>query len=426
MRFADALKRLDARQPEHMPGPSLERIREVAALLDQPQLTYPTIHLTGTNGKTTAARVAASVACAHGITVGLYTSPHLLSVTERFSVCGQDITEEEFAQEWEHLEPFLQLVDGRGSGEVTYFEAVTALAYLWFADKPVGLGVFEVGMGGAWDATNLVDGEVAVVTPIGMDHVAELGPTLEDIAGEKAGILKPGSTAVFREQEPAAAAVLEGRAAEVGSTPRWEGKDWEVEERLLAVGGQAFRLRGLHATYEDLYLPLFGDYAVHNAGAGVVAVEALTGQPLHDETLREGLAAVQSPGRLEIVALQPSVVLDGAHNPAGAAALAEAMRESFRWERLHLVLAVSANKDLAGICAPLAPLADEAYVARNESVRSADPLDVADALGRPAARFGAVAEALAAARAAAAPRDIVLVTGSLFTVADAKRALAAR
>jgi len=426
MRFADALKRLDARQPEHMPGPSLERIREVAALLDQPQLTYPTIHVTGTNGKTTAARVAASVACAHGITVGLYTSPHLLSVTERFSVCGQDITEEEFAQEWEHLEPFLQLVDGRGSGEVTYFEAVTALAYLWFADKPVGLGVFEVGMGGAWDATNLVDGEVAVVTPIGMDHVAELGPTLEDIAGEKAGILKPGSTAVFREQEPAAEAVLAGRAAEAGSTPRWEGKDWEVEERLLAVGGQAFRLRGLHATYEDLYLPLFGDYAVHNAGAGVVAVEALTGQPLHDETLREGLAAVQSPGRLEIVALQPSVVLDGAHNPAGAAALAEAMRESFRWERLHLVLAVSANKDLAGICAPLAPLADEAYVARNEGVRSADPVDVADALGRPAARFGAVAEALAAARAAAAPRDIVLVTGSLFTVADAKRALAAR
>ena len=426
MRFADALKRLDARQPEHMPGPSLERIREVAALLDQPQLTYPTIHVTGTNGKTTAARVAASVACAHGITVGLYTSPHLLSVTERLSVCGQDITEEEFAQEWEHLEPFLQLVDGRGSGEVTYFEAVTALAYLWFADKPVGLGVFEVGMGGAWDATNLVDGEVAVVTPIGMDHVAELGPTLEDIAGEKAGILKPGSTAVFREQEPAAEAVLAGRAAEAGSTPRWEGKDWEVEERLLAVGGQAFRLRGLHATYEDLYLPLFGDYAVHNAAAGVVAVEALTGQPLHDETLREGLAAVQSPGRLEIVALQPSVVLDGAHNPAGAAALAEAMRESFRWEHLHLVLAVSANKDLAGICAPLAPLADEAYVARNESVRSADPVDVADALGRPAARFGAVAEALAAARAAAAPRDIVLVTGSLFTVADAKRALAAR
>ncbi|HEX9256768.1 MAG TPA: Mur ligase family protein [Actinomycetota bacterium] len=426
MRFSDAVSRLNARQPEHMPGPSLDRIREVAGLLDEPQLTYPSIHITGTNGKTTAARVAASVACAHGITVGLYTSPHLLSVTERLSICGQDITEAEFAREWEHLEPFLQLVDGRGFGEVTYFEAVTALAYLWFADKPVGLGVFEVGLGGTWDATNLVDGEIAVVTPIGMDHVAELGPTLEDIAGEKAGILKPGATAVFREQDNAAAAVLAGRAAEVGSTPLWEGEDWEVEERLLAVGGQAFRLRGLHATYEDLYLPLFGDYAVHNAAAGIVAVEALTGQPLHDDTLREGLAVVQSPGRLEIAALEPSVILDGAHNPAGAAALAEAMRESFRWQRLHLVLALSANKDLAGICAPLAPLADEAYVARNDSVRSADPDAVAAALGRPAARFGSVAEALAAARAAADPADVVLVTGSLFTVADAKRALAAR
>ena len=426
MRFSDAVSRLNARQPEHMPGPSLDRIREVAGLLDEPQLTYPSIHITGTNGKTTAARVAASVACAHGITVGLYTSPHLLSVTERLSICGQDITEAEFAREWEHLEPFLQLVDGRGFGEVTYFEAVTALAYLWFADKPVGLGVFEVGLGGTWDATNLVDGEIAVVTPIGMDHVAELGPTLEDIAGEKAGILKPGATAVFREQDNAAAAVLAGRAAEVGSTSLWEGEDWEVEERLLAVGGQAFRLRGLHATYEDLYLPLFGDYAVHNAAAGIVAVEALTGQPLHDDTLREGLAVVQSPGRLEIAALEPSVILDGAHNPAGAAALAEAMRESFRWQRLHLVLALSANKDLAGICAPLAPLADEAYVARNDSVRSADPDAVAAALGRPAARFGSVAEALAAARAAADPADVVLVTGSLFTVADARRALAAR
>jgi dihydrofolate synthase/folylpolyglutamate synthase len=173
-------------------------------------------------------------------------------------------------------------------------------------------------------------------------------------------------------------------------------------------------------------LPLFGDYAVHNAAAGIVAVEALTGQPLHDDTLREGLAVVQSPGRLEIAALEPSVILDGAHNPAGAAALADAMRESFRWRRLHLVLAVSANKDLAGICAPLAPLADEAYVARNDSVRSADPDAVAAALGRPAARFGSVAQALAAARAAADPADVVLVTGSLFTVADAKRALAAR
>ena len=425
MRFADALARLDARQPEHMPEPSLDRIRAIAELLDDPQLTYPSIHVTGTNGKSTAARVAASVACAHGVTTGLFTSPHLLSVTERLSVCGDDITEAEFAEEWQHLEPYLDVVDGHGPVAVTYFEAVTALAYLWFADKPVGLGVFEVGMGGSWDATNLVDGRVAVVTPIGMDHVAELGPTLADIAGEKAGILKAaGATAVLREQDPVAADVLARRSAEVDCAPRWEGPDWEVEERLLAVGGQSFRLRGLHETYEDLFLPLFGAYAVHNAAAGIVAVEALTGQALHPDTLRDGLAAVRSPGRLEVVGRDPLVILDGAHNPAGAAALAEAMRESFRWDRLHLVVAISANKDLGGIAAALAPLADRVYATRNESVRSADPADVAAAFrDEDVERAGSVGEAIDAARGAAGRSDAVLVTGSLFTVADAKRAL---
>ena len=425
MRFADALARLDARQPESMPEPSLDRIRAIAELLDEPQLTFPTIHVTGTNGKTTAARVAASVACAHGLTTGLFTSPHLLSVTERLSVCGQDITQTEFAEEWEHLEPFLRVVDEQGPVAVTYFEAVTALAYLWFADKPVGLGVFEVGMGGSWDATNLVDGQVAVITPIGMDHVAELGPTLADIAGEKAGILKDGGTAILREQDPVAADVLARRAAGVGSTPRWEGKDWEVEERLLAVGGQSFVLRGLFETYEDLYLPLFGEYAVHNAAAGVVAVEALTGQALDPDALREGLAAVRSPGRLEVVGREPLVVLDGAHNPEGAQALAEAMRESFRWERLHLVVAMSANKDLAGIAGALAPLADDVVVTRNDSVRSADASVVAAAFGGEVERASSVADAIEIVRRAAGPDDVVLVTGSLYTVADAERALAA-
>ena len=425
MRFADALARLEARQPESMPEPSLDRIRAIAELLDEPQLTFPTIHVTGTNGKTTAARVAASVACAHGLTTGLFTSPHLLSVTERLSVCGQDITQTEFAEEWEHLEPFLRVVDGQGPVGVTYFEALTALAYLWFADKPVGLGVFEVGMGGSWDATNLVDGQVAVITPIGMDHVAELGPTLADIAGEKAGIMKDGGTAILREQDPVAADVLARRAAAVGSALRWEGKDWEVEERLLAVGGQSFVLRGLSETYEDLYLPLFGAYAVHNAAAGVVAVEALTGQALDPDALREGLAAVRSPGRLEVVAREPLVVLDGAHNPEGAQALAEAMRESFRWDRLHLVVAMSANKDLAGIAGALAPLADDVVVTRNDSVRSADPSDVARAFGGEVERASSVADAIEIVRRAARPDDVVLVTGSLYTVADAERALAA-
>ncbi|HSL10273.1 MAG TPA: Mur ligase family protein [Actinomycetota bacterium] len=426
MRFADALAQLEARQPEHMPGPSLDRIAELVKYLDDPQLTYPTIHVTGTNGKTTAARAAAAVACALGVTTGLFTSPHLASVTERFSVCGVDMTEREFADEWEHLAPFLDLVDGTGHGAVTYFEAVTGLAYLWFADRPVALAVFEVGMGGSWDATNLVAGDVAVVTPIGMDHVAELGPTLADIAGEKAGIIKAGKVAVVRDQEPEAASVLDRRAAEVGATILREGDDWEVDRRAVAVGGQAFTLVTPHTTYDDLFVPMFGSYAAHNAAAGIVAVEAMTGHELDEGSLRDGLAAASVPGRLEVVARSPLVILDGAHNPAGAEALADALGESFTWDRLHLVIAVSANKDLAGVVGPLAALADVAYPTRNDSVRSADELAIAKILAEAGVVVhvgSSVADSLAEARAAADTGDLVLVTGSLFTVADGRRAL---
>jgi dihydrofolate synthase/folylpolyglutamate synthase len=285
-----------------MPGPSLSRIARLASLLDDPQLTYPTIHITGTNGKTTAARVAAATACAIGIRTGLFTSPHLLTVRERLSVCGEDIGEAAFAEEYEHLLPYLEHVDRGDDGRVTYFEAITALAFLWFADRPVDLGVFEVGMGGGWDATNLVAGEVAVITPIDLDHVAELGPTIADIATEKAGILKPITTAIVREQDhDDAARVLADQADEVGARLLHEGSEWEVEEELGALGGQRFALRGAHGRYEDLYLPLFGTYAVHNAAAGIVAVEALTGQALDEEAVRDGLAGVRSPGRLEVV-----------------------------------------------------------------------------------------------------------------------------
>jgi dihydrofolate synthase/folylpolyglutamate synthase len=336
---------------------------------------------------------------------------------------------EEFAAEWEHLQPFLDHVDAMGMGEVTYFEAVTALAFLWMADKPVGLGVIEVGMGGSWDATNLVAGDVAIVTPIGMDHVAELGPTLTDIAGEKAGIIKEGRTAVIRQQDPEAAVVLARRADEVEARLLREGADWEIEEILLAVGGQSFRLRTPRTTYEDLYVPLHGDYAAANAAAGVVAFETLTDRPLDEDALREGLGSMRAPGRLEVVVAEPLLVLDGAHNPDGAVALAEAFARAFRWGRLHLVIAVSANKDVAGVVAPLAALADTVHAARNDSVRSAGPEEVAVAARAAGAAevtvHGGVAEALAGARAAAQPGDAILVTGSLFTVADAKRALSA-
>jgi len=427
MRYDEAIARLDARQPEHMPGPSLDRIAALVNYLDHPELTYPTIHVTGTNGKSTAARAAAAVACATGLQTGLYISPHLLDLTERLSVCGKDIARGEFAEEWEHLQPYLELIDAAGSGEVTYFEAVTALAFLWFADKPVALAVFEVGMGGSWDATNVIESDVAVVTPIGMDHVAELGPTLADIASEKAGIIKEGKVAVVREQDPIAHEVLAARAAAVGATVLHEGTDWEVLDPLIAVGGQAFGLRTPRTTYEDLYVPVFGRYAARNAAAGAVALEALTEHALDEVTLREGLANVRTPGRLEVVGHAPALVLDGAHNPDGARALAEELPRFFRWERLHVVLAVSANKDVGGVVAPIAALADAVYATRNDSVRSAEP-DVVAAAARDAGAttvevFPTVAAAFAAARDAAGSGDLVLVAGSLFTVGDAKRAL---
>jgi dihydrofolate synthase/folylpolyglutamate synthase len=428
MRYEESLARLDARQPETMPGPSLDRIRELVNYLDHPERTYPTIHVTGTNGKSTAARAAAAIACASGLSTGLYLSPHLVDLVERFSICGENISHAMFAEEWEHLEPYLEMIDGQGMGQLTYFEAITGLAFLWFADKPVQLGVFEVGMGGSWDATNLIASDSAVITPIGMDHVAELGPTLGDIAGEKAGIIKEGKVAAIRDQDPVAAEVLRARGREVGAALLWEGDAWEVLDPLIAVGGQAFGLRTPHATYEDLYVPVFGRYAARNAAAGAVAFEALTGAALDEDVLHEGLAALRTPGRLEVVGHKPAVVLDGAHNPAGAGALATALGEFFRWERLHVVLAVSANKDIEGVARPLAAMADVVYATRNDSARSADPEEVAR-VARAASSATvevspSVADAMAAARATAGPRDLVLVTGSLFTVGDAKRVIA--
>ena len=423
MRIEQALAELDARQPEGKPKPDLDRIRDVLSLLDDPQLRFPTIHVTGTNGKTTTARLATALACAHGLTTGLYTSPHLLSVTERMSVCGTPIGEEEFAEEYEHLLPFLRTIDERVGG-VTYFEALTALALLWFADKPVDLGVIEVGMGGTWDATNLVAGDVAVLCPVGLDH-PELGSTIAEIATEKAGIIKPGKIAVAREQVPEALAVFTARCTDYEVPLLLEGREWSVDART-AMGGQAVSIRGLHGTYDDLLLGLFGGFAARNAGAAVVALEAFLDRPLEEDAVRDALGTATSPGRVEVVGRRPLVVLDGAHNPAAAAALAETLPEVFTWDRLHLVMAAFADKDVAGVVAALAPLADRTYAAANGNPRSRTPDEMAATLaaaGVPGERFDSVAEAIAAARASAGDGDLILVTGSLYTVADARRAL---
>jgi dihydrofolate synthase/folylpolyglutamate synthase len=427
VRFADAVAELDSRQPEHMPKPDLERIGALAVLLDDPQLRYPTIHVTGTNGKTTTARLIARIACAQGLTAGLFTSPHLETVRERLQLCDEAISEKEFGEEYEHLLPYLRTVDER-VGRVSYFEALVALAFLWFADKPAGLGVFEVGMGGTWDATNLVAGDVAVLCPIALDH-PELGATPAEVAAEKAGIVKAGKVAVVREQPPEALAVIESRCEEVGARMVLEDRDWGLEVRTPAVGGQALTVRGIHATYEDLLLPLFGEFAARNAAAAVVADEALLEHKLDEDALRDALRLATSPGRLEVAARRPLILLDGAHNPGAAEALAVALPESFTWQRLHLVLAVFSNKDLDGILAELAPIADAGYAATTTSVRARPAEEIAGALaahGIPTQTFGSVEQALAGAREAADDGDLILVTGSLYTVAAARRALGLR
>jgi dihydrofolate synthase/folylpolyglutamate synthase len=423
--FGQALIELDSRQPERI-GPSLERIMRIASMLGDPQLTYPTIHITGTNGKTTTSRIVTALTCAHGLATGTYTSPHLRSVTERIATCGREITEEEFAEAYSELLPLMQMVDSESPERVTYFEALTALAFLWFSDKPVGLGVFEVGMGGTWDATNLVAGDVAVICPVSLDH-PELGSTVAEVAEEKSGIIKPGKVAVIREQSPEALEVIEGRAADVHAALLLEGRDFSLSARSQGVGGQVLTIGGSRGTYEEVLLPILGEHAARNAAAAVVAVECLFERELSEDTVRAAVSSVTSPGRIEVVGRHPLVILDGAHNPGGAQALAAALRETFAWERVLVVLGVSADKDLGGILDPLAELDPTVYATAYSSSRASDPVALEEACEAKgmgvAGAFDSVSSALSAAHAEASEADLILVTGSLYTVADARRAM---
>jgi dihydrofolate synthase/folylpolyglutamate synthase len=422
MRFPDAVADLDARQPERM-VPDLDRIRALADLLDHPERTYPTVHVTGTNGKTTTARLIGRILCAHGLSAGVYTSPHLASVTERLALCDDAISEDEFAETYAHLCPLLEEVDRRGDERVTYFETLTALAYLWFADKPVDAAVFEVGMGGEWDATNLIPAKVAVFCSIDLDH-PELGSTVAEVAREKAGIIKPGATAVIQDAGPDSLSVLEARGAEVGANLVVRGRHYNLLERTPAVGGQRITVAGLHAAYEGYFLSLLGAHQAENAATAVVASEAFLGRALDGGALRDALDSAAAPGRLEAVSRHPLVVLDGAHNPEAARSLAEALPEAFVWRDLHLVVGVLETKDVAGILAPLAAGTTRAYACANANPKALPPdrmaaacraAGIADVVEVPT-----VSDALDAAEARAGEEDLILATGSLYTVADAR------
>ena len=366
-----------ARRPEHAIVPTLDRIAALATLLGDPQRAYPVIHITGTNGKTSTARMAETLLRARGLRTGLYTSPHLSSLRERICIDGEPLSPEDFVAAYEDVAPYAAMVDGQQAVRLSFFEMLTAMAFAAFADAPVDVAVIEVGLGGTWDATNIADGQVAVVTPVALDHTAYLGDTVEAIATEKAGIIKPGAVAVLARQPEAAARVLARRAAEVSVPVRREGADFGVTSRELAVGGQRLEVWGRGGSYPDLLLPLFGAYQAHNAACALAAVDAFAGTGLLDgDLVRRAFAAMTAPGRLEVVRRSPVVIVDSAHNPAGMAVSVDAVTEAFGFGTLVAVLAVSADKDVTGMLEQLEPAAARLVVTRNSASRSMDPREL--------------------------------------------------
>jgi dihydrofolate synthase / folylpolyglutamate synthase len=436
---SDALRLVEAalatRWPESRIAPSLERIADLVDLLGHPQRTYPVVHVGGTNGKTSTARMIDELIRELGLRTGRFTSPHVESVTERISLDGQPISDGHFAQAYGELSPYLDVVDERHDTRLSFFEVLTAMAFATFADAPVDAAIVEVGMGGSWDATNVADGKVAVVTPISIDHSEYLGDTEADIAIEKAGIVKPRAYAVLAAQPPAAAEVLLNRAVEVGATVRREGVDFGVRNREVAVGGQLLNLDGLAGPYEDVFVPLHGAHQAQNAAVAVAAVEGFVGGgriSLDPDAVRAAFGRVDSPGRLEVLRRGPTIIVDAAHNPASARALAMAIRDEFSFSALTGIVGVLQDKDAAGILRALEPVLDHVVLTVNSSPRAmplreltATALDVfgADRVDQRAAMPEAIETAVRLAEHVAPAGSGVLITGSVVTAGDARRLL---
>jgi dihydrofolate synthase/folylpolyglutamate synthase len=440
---------LDRRWPESRIEPSLKRIATLVDLLGDPQRAYPVVHVAGTNGKTSVTRMIDALLTAAGLRTGRYVSPHLQRATERISLDNEPISPARYVEVYREIEPYVALADAALADEpnLSKFEVLTAMAFAAFADAPVEAAVVEVGLGGTWDATNVADGTVSVVTPIGIDHVEYLGADLEGIAAEKAGIIKSGSIAVLAAQDARAAAVLAARCVELGATVARQGIEFGVLRRTRGVGGQLLRLQGLGGAYDDVFLPLHGTHQADNAVVALAAAEALlgagAGQPLDADTVREAFASVTVPGRLERVRTAPTVLLDAAHNPHGARALAAAIAEEFRFSKLVGVLGVFADKDVVGLLEALEPVLDEVVVTMSSSPRAMDADELAsvavgvfgahrvtveprldDALEQ-AFRLAEEVEPSEQEQDAALPPPVggVLITGSVVTAGEARALL---
>ena len=433
-RVQEIYRSIVARAPEHDIDPTLDRVKLALDILGDPQNSYPSIHITGTNGKTSTSRMIDSLLTAFGMKTGRFTSPHLLDVRERISLEGHPITREGFVRAWEDIEPYVGMVDERSAQEggprLSFFEVFTIMAYAAFADYPVDAAVVEVGMGGRWDATNVIDASVAVITPIALDHTKWLGSTIEEIAREKAGIIKPGQIVVIMQQEEAVLDILLERARSVDAIARVEGRDFEVVGRQMGVGGQMVTIRTPSAIYEDVFVPLFGQYQAHNAAAALVAVEAfMGGRGLDGRIVEQGLMNASSPGRMQVVRHSPTIIVDAAHNPAGAATLREAVESSFAFARIAGVYSAMGDKDVEGVLSEVEPFVDHLVVTQMPGERAADlarleeiagevfgpdRVDVRESLADAVDRAAEIAEA----GAQPADRSGVLVFGSVMLAGE--------
>jgi dihydrofolate synthase/folylpolyglutamate synthase len=428
----DAIEQaLLARWPETRIEPTLDRIAALVDILGSPQLTYPTIHIGGTNGKTTTSRMIDSLLFEMGLRTGRFTSPHLESYLERISINGQPIDAKELIFSYNDISAYLDLMDTKFEHPISFFEAITALAFVAFAEHPVDVGVIEVGMGGKWDATNVVNADVSVIMPIGLDHMEYLGETLTEIAQTKAGIIKEGGFVVLAQQEPECAVELLKQAALVGADVAREGIEYSIISRSVAVGGQLLSVQGAKDTYSDIYLPLHGKHQASNAAAALVAVEAFFGdQALDIDAVRAGFASVTSPGRCEVVHRDPTLILDAAHNPHGAAAIADTIQNEFTFDQLIGIFAPMGDKDVRGILLELEQVMDLVIVTANSSPRA---MKIAELEKIANEIFGGdrvfSAETLTSAIDKAIKDSIrplsedtigILVTGSVVTVGEAR------
>ncbi|HIY65321.1 MAG TPA: dihydrofolate synthase [Candidatus Agrococcus pullicola] len=429
-----AYRELLERAAEQAIEPRLHATARAVELLGDPQNSARVIHITGTNGKGSTARIVEALLRAHGLRTGMLTSPHLERVNERIVVDGQPVSDEAFARNWEDVKPFIELVDaqleGKGERKLTFFEAFTVLAFAIFADAPVDVQILEVGMGGEWDSTNVAHADVAVFTPIALDHMNRLGSTIAAITATKAGILKPGSLAVSAAQEPLARGALDERAAELGITVQYEGESFRLDNTQIAVGGQMVSLTTAAKRHDDTALPLMGMHQSRNAALAVAAVEAFLGggeQGIAEDVLADGFALATSPGRLEVIGNDPVVVVDAAHNPHAAAALVEGVQGWFGAERAQFVLGLLRGKDARGVLETLAPLVDTIVITESDSDRAMPAEDLARIAGEVLGEDAVILEphlleAVEIARERADDREHpVVVTGSITLLGDVMR-----